>query len=176
MAEFNKSWFFAGGWAIDLFLGRETRHHDDVEIALFRGDQLDLKAFLKDWEMKYVRKGEFYHWEDEFLELPIHEIHARNPLNGEHLEILLNEMEDGEWRFRRNLSIFYPCQSVWSYTDSGIPYLNPEIVVLYKAKNIREKDEQDFLAVKDHLKSEAKTWLQDAIRKHCPNHKWLYLL
>jgi len=27
----RQPWFVAGGWVIDLFLGRETRHHQDGE-------------------------------------------------------------------------------------------------------------------------------------------------
>ena len=49
MNSFNKTWFIAGGWAIDLFLGKETREHKDLEIALFRKDQLNLKEYLKKW-------------------------------------------------------------------------------------------------------------------------------
>ena len=48
MAKFNKTWFIAGGWAIDLFLGKETREHKDIEIAIFRKDQLNLKTYLKE--------------------------------------------------------------------------------------------------------------------------------
>jgi hypothetical protein len=71
MLGFNKTWIFAGGWAIDLFIGKETRQHQDIEIAIFRKDQLHLKKYLKEWEFKKVIKGEFYSWENEFLELPI---------------------------------------------------------------------------------------------------------
>jgi Aminoglycoside-2''-adenylyltransferase len=35
MLGFNKTWIFAGGWAIDLFIGKETRQHQDIEIAIF---------------------------------------------------------------------------------------------------------------------------------------------
>jgi len=91
MSGFNKTWFFAGGWAIDLFIGRETRQHQDIEIALFRKDQLNLKEYLKEWDFKKVIKGKFYAWENEFLELPIHEVHALNKSNGDKLEVLLNE-------------------------------------------------------------------------------------
>ena len=28
MAEFNKTWGIAGGWAIDLFIGKESREHN----------------------------------------------------------------------------------------------------------------------------------------------------
>ncbi|MDP9726786.1 hypothetical protein P4574_19715 [Priestia megaterium] len=59
LSDFDKPWFFAGGWAIDLFIGRETRNHSDIEIALYRKDQLEIKAYLKEWDFKKVVKGEF---------------------------------------------------------------------------------------------------------------------
>jgi hypothetical protein len=31
-------WWIAGGWALDLFMGRQTRAHNDIEISVFRGD------------------------------------------------------------------------------------------------------------------------------------------
>jgi hypothetical protein len=66
MSGFNKPWFFAGGWAIDLFIGKQTRPHQDIEIAIFRSDQLHLKKYLKEWELKKVINGEFYPWKNEF--------------------------------------------------------------------------------------------------------------
>ncbi|MGM7683701.1 nucleotidyltransferase domain-containing protein [Cytobacillus sp. Hm23] len=38
MSSYNKPWFIAGGWAIDLFIGKQTRPHHDLEIAIFRKD------------------------------------------------------------------------------------------------------------------------------------------
>ncbi|WP_458354212.1 nucleotidyltransferase domain-containing protein [Peribacillus frigoritolerans] len=176
LSGFNKTWFFAGGWAIDLFIGRETREHQDIEIALLREDQLYLKEYLKEWDFKKVIKGKFYTWENEFLELPIHEIHALNKSNGDKLEVLLNETKENDWKFRRDLTISHPLKSVWSYSDTGIPYLNPEIVLLYKVKNTREKDHQDFMAIIDKLDNQRKKWLHYAIQLHEPEHKWLQFL
>ncbi|MFJ7744735.1 nucleotidyltransferase domain-containing protein [Peribacillus sp. NPDC097295] len=176
MSGFNKPWFFAGGWAIDLFIGRETRPHQDMEIALFRSDQLILKEYLKDWDFKKVVKGRFYPWGNEFLELPIHELYALNTTNGDELEVLLNEEKDGAWTFRRDRTITHPLKSVWSYSDTGIPYLNPEIVLLYKVKNTREKDHQDFMSIVDLLDDERKQWLRNAIQLHEPEHTWLRFL
>lgn len=176
MNSFNKTWFIAGGWAIDLFLGKETREHKDLEIALFRKDQLNLKEYLKEWDFKKVVKGEFHNWGNEFLELPTHEIHATNKLNGDNIEILLNETKDNNWIFRRDLRISSPLDLVWSYSDTGIPYLNPEIVLLYKARNTREKDHQDFYTIKDYLDNEKKQWLRSALELHEPRHKWIQFL
>jgi hypothetical protein len=35
MQRFERPSCIAGGWAIDLFLGRMTRPHKDIEIAIF---------------------------------------------------------------------------------------------------------------------------------------------
>ena len=38
MAGFPQPWYVAGGWAIDLFGGRVTRAHEDLEVAVCRRD------------------------------------------------------------------------------------------------------------------------------------------
>ena len=130
----------AGGWAIDLFTGMETRDHSDIEIAILREDQLALKGALPDWSFKKVIGGEFFPWTDELLELPVHEIHGVHKQKGERLEVLLNEARDGKWIFRREPSISFPESSLFLYSNEGIPYLHPAVVLLYKAKNFRKKD------------------------------------
>lgn len=42
---------------IELFIGKETREHKDVDIAIFRKDQLYPKKYLKEWEFKKVMSG-----------------------------------------------------------------------------------------------------------------------
>ncbi|PPA69535.1 nucleotidyltransferase domain-containing protein [Jeotgalibacillus proteolyticus] len=176
MDGFDKPWFFAGGWAIDLFIGHETRVHNDIELAVFRKDQQYLKRHLRGWDFKKVINGQFHTWENEHVELPIHEIHASNAANGDDLEVLLNETNNNEWKFRRDTRISSPLDSVWSVSKTGIPYLNPEIVLLYKAKNTREKDHQDFIAAMNYLEKEKKRWLKSALELHQPEHKWLRFL
>src|SRR5262245_20625256 len=73
-------WGVAGGWALDLFLNRVTREHHDIEIAIFRADQLALQEYLfqRDWSMQYVRDHNFHPWSrGDKLELPIHEVWCR---------------------------------------------------------------------------------------------------
>jgi len=173
MENFKWSWFIAGGWAIDLHIGKESRIHKDIEIAIFRKDQLKLKNYLQDWEFKKVISGKFHPWENVYLELPTHEIHAVNELNKDEMEVLLNETNGDKWKFRREMSISSPIKEIYSYTVEGVPYLNPEIVLLYKVKNTREKDHQDFMTVKDYLNPQQRRWLSDAIQIHEPQHVWL---
>jgi len=35
---FKGFWCVAGGWAIDMFLGKQTRPHEDMEIVVLRRD------------------------------------------------------------------------------------------------------------------------------------------
>jgi hypothetical protein len=57
-----------------------------------------------------------------------------------------------------------------------MPYLNPEITLLYKTKNTRKKDHDDFITVKDFLSEKQKEWLKNAIILQEPNHRWIDLL
>jgi len=59
---------------------------------------------------------------------------------------------------------------------AGIPYLVPEIVLLFKAKHARPKDGADFDEMLPHLESSAKAWLADALARVHPGHAWLQRL
>src|SRR5205809_5719870 len=82
MAGFPRPWFFAGGWALDVWLGRVARTHEDIEIAIFRRDQEEIRRHLAGWEFEKVVQTPTGHrperWrEGEVLDLPTHEIRAR---------------------------------------------------------------------------------------------------
>lgn len=176
LSKFNGQWGIAGGWAIDLFIGQKTRCHSDIEVAILRADQLELKHALPDWTFAKAVKGELVSWDEEWLQLPVHEIHSVHKLNDERVEFLLNETSGGAWIFRRDSSITFSACSLFLNPNEGIPYLNPAIVLLYKAKNSRAKDHADFYAVHDLLKTEDKEWLRNALQVHVPSHKWIHEL
>ncbi len=133
LSDYDKTWFIAGGWAIDLFLGRETRSHGDIEIAIFRIDQFSLKSYLEDWEIKKVIDGTFHEWKNEQLVHPIYELHASHKHSNMKMEILLNENYQSDWIFRRDSRIKLHEKSIFNISEDGIPYLKPEIILLYKA-------------------------------------------
>lgn len=175
LQNFQPEWFVAGGWAIDLFLGEETRYHSDVEIAVFRQDQIALRNYLDGWILKKAVSGKLIEWQHgEILKLPVHEIHCFNSESKpDRLEVLLNELDGDEWRFRRNPRICKPRSEIFLTSNRGVKFLRPEIVLLYKSKNPRPKDEQDFDNVLENLGADSTNWLRNALVNCYPNHLWL---
>lgn len=174
LATFNRPWFIAGGWAIDLFAERKTRDHEDVDVAILRADQAALRAHLRQWSFEKVVRMKREIWrEGEWLGPPVHEIRAtreggRPPL----LELLLNEADAGLWRFRRNPAVTRPLERIGMRTRNGIPFLAPEIILLYKAREPKGKDDEDFGEAEPRLKEEARGWLLRALEACHPGHAW----
>jgi hypothetical protein len=55
----------------------------------------------------------------------------------------------------------------------GVPYLAPEIQLLYKAKNHRPKDDADFDAAVGLLSATQRRWLREALAVHHPGDPWI---
>ena len=91
------------------------------------------------------------------------------------LEFLLNEGDAEEWVFRRNSRVSMPLKRAFSQALE-LPYLAPEIVLLFKAKDPRDKDEADFLAALPRLEEPRLDWLSEAIGSCHPGHPWLKAL
>ncbi|MBK9710535.1 MAG: hypothetical protein IPO81_04245 [Kouleothrix sp.] len=128
---FERPWY-RRGWAIDLFLGYQTRPHKDIEIAIFRSDQRALYEHLAGWQAEQVVESRRQPWRGEWLAPPVHEIHARRPHgNPGQLEILLDEREGDLWRFRRNPAIVLPVALLGVRSSLGVPLLAPEVALLY---------------------------------------------
>jgi len=178
LAGFDRPWFIVGGWAIDLYLGRVTRPHGDVDVGLLRVDQHALRLYLSGWEFRKVEGGNLEAWEEgEWLEAPVHELHARGE-DGDprQIEFLLNESSGDVWVFRRNHAVTRPLGEIHLRTPSGTPFLAPEVVLLYKAKNTTATDELDFRNVRASLGEKARNWLRDALEVCHPGHPWTAVL
>ena len=169
-------WAVAGGWAIDLFLGRVTRPHADVDIAVWRDEQQRLREALPGWHFSVADSGQLRPWISETLiALPLHELHATSPDEQSTVEFLFNERRDGEWLFRRKPEIRLALSE--AIQDEGsLPRLAPEVVLLYKSKAPRATDAADFHHVLPHLSSGARKWLSDALTSVDSAHPWLATL
>lgn len=182
---FDRPWLVAGGWAIDLYLGRSTRPHKDVDIAIFRQDQLRLQGYLEGWGLYIAESGKLQRWQPgEYIELPLHGIWAYAPGREPErlvdptiedypdLEFLFNERSETDWLFRKDLSI-KRALTVALMQRNGIPFLAPEIVLLYKSSGMRATDIDDFLLTKEAMSEEQLAWLRKAIERGGSQHPWL---
>lgn len=170
MRGFPAPWCVAGGWALDLFLGRVTRAHSDVEVAIFRQDQARLHSQFVNWTFHKVADGQRKIWSaSDFLMLPVHEIHARSADDPPHtIEFLLNERDDACWIFRRNISIHLPLEHAIVRVSAGLPVLCPAIVLLFKAKAPRPRDEADFQATIHEMDRARRAWLHSVLQVRHP--------
>lgn len=201
MANARFQWAVCGGFALDLFLDKDTRMHGDIDICVFERDREAILRYMlqKDWNV-YEFRGQgkvrllkdasssepgrnlmcvkeicdivkFYPSEDE--EILYHQFFHTGIRKLNYLEYLFNSMDgaclvfDREGRLKRELS------SAILFRD-GIPYLAPEIVLLYKASNPENADYQfDFEQAYVHMSDDQKEWFLHGIDVLYPDgHIW----
>lgn len=171
-------WWVAGGCALDLFLGRQYREHGDFDVGVLRCDSLQLLSALSNWEI--------FESQDGSLAQLRHGMAPRQDVNSLwcrppgsmlwNMEVLLDTGDTEFWAFRRQPQIRRPLTEVIRRTPDGLPYLAPEIQLLYKARAPRPRDQDDFAYVVQHLDAPARLWLQESLRATQPGHAWLTAL
>lgn len=177
-------WWIAGGWAIDLLLGKQTRPHGDTDILLLAPDQLAAKAYLdQDWVLYKTGQrtpSRLAPWpDDDYLEpdLGIHDVWVKQRVGGPwRFQLMLLPTAGDDWVFRRDKRIAGPIADMGWTTPAGLPVLNPEIQLLYKSRvhDRREKDQADFEAAVPALADSQKRWLAERIRLiYGEEHDWL---
>ena len=176
LSGFASPWWICGGWALDLFLNRETRRHDDLDVAVLRRDQLALHRHLRGWDLHYATpEHRLERWHGTHLDPPIHGIWARRSAEAVApwtCEFLLNEERGGHWVFRHNDAVTRPLDEIGAERD-GVPFLRPEIVLLYKSSEPSPKNQADFAAVRDQLSPSGTAWLRRALEAWDSQHPWV---
>lgn len=177
---FNRSqarWWIAGGYAIELAAGRPVREHTDVDVLLLRPDQLAVQRVLPGWEWHAADPpGTLRPWQPgEQLPADVHDVWCRPGADQPwRIQVMLDESRAGDWVSRRDQRIRLPVTSLGSVTADGIPYLSPEVQLLYKARKPRPKDEIDFAVILPILSQSQRQWLSDALMlAYGADHAWL---
>ncbi len=171
-------WWIAGGVAIDLFLGWTSRHHEDVDIEMFRRDRDVLFDVFEGWDLRTMSEGALSPWtRGEHIADEVFGIWGR-PTAGDPwaVEVILASGDGDQWRFRRDPRITMAKDLLLRQTRSGIRYCTPEVQLLYKAKRARAKDDIDLTRVLHLLTADQKQWLMDALEMTEPGHPWLLVL
>jgi hypothetical protein len=169
-------WYVCGGWAIDLFVGRVTREHKDVDICVARRDQAEARDYLlrRGWRLEKAFEGELSPWrEGEALAPSVHTVWCRSEAHDPgFVELLFDEIDDERFRFRREPTVTMPRARISFKSSSGLPVLAPEIVMLYKASRA-EEHAADFRSAAGSLDDEGRAWLRAALEKVYARHPWL---
>jgi hypothetical protein len=170
----NVPWCVAAGWAIDLCLGVRTRVHVDTEIAIPVGRFPDIRRALSEFDFDVVGSGHIWPLEEQAAFDVMHQTWVRDRTTGIYRLDVFREPHDGDvWICRRDETIRRPYFEVIHTTEDGIPYMVPEIVLLFKAKHDQPKDNADFASVTPLMDAGQRRWLIDALERLHPGHHWL---
>jgi len=171
-------WWLAGGWAVDAFVGRTTRGHGDIDIAVLRRDQPYLWALLRTWDIRVAHDGVLTPWDGHALVAPRHQFWVRH--HGDEswrFEILLEDTAGDAWLYRRDPRIAMPLADLGRVDAHGVPYLRPALALLYKSPAApaaaAERNAADFDACAPVLPESDRAWLKAVLPLVAPDHPWL---
>jgi hypothetical protein len=174
LAGLSTPWYVAAGWAIDLFRGRQTRQHADLEIGIPAPEFGAVRDALAGYRFEVVGAGRIWPLDSPAVHV-MHQTWVSEPGTGVYrLDVFREPQQDGAWVCRRDRSIRLPYERIIRRTEDGTPYLVPEIVLLFKAKWAGEpKNQADFAATVPLLDAAAAGWLRWALQRVHPGHPWI---
>jgi hypothetical protein len=176
LAGLTLPWCVAAGWALDLFHGAQTRPHHDLEIAVPAALFPEVAARFEDCRFGVPQDGELVPATPGTMRTS-HQTWAWEPATGKwRFDVFREPHDDETWICRRDQNIRRPYHEIIEQTPGGIPYLAPEIVLLFKAKDTRDKDEADFHGILPKLDRRRRRWLNDALASTSPAHPWRNIL
>jgi hypothetical protein len=185
---FGADWFLCGGWAADAWLGRQTRDHGDVDVAVFHHDHAAILEHLAGWALvahdPNVPDDTSEQWTGRWLDPPAH-VHVPRP--GSSLatstalthaefefEFILVEGTERHWILDTARGVTVPRERGIRPSPWCVPTAAPEIVLLVKAcGGMRPRDEHDFFALLPVLTTGQRSWLRESLEAVRHDHPWL---
>ena len=174
LAGTSAPWCVAAGWALDLFRGMQTRDHGDIEIAIPAAAFPEIRDRFPGYVFDVVSSGRI--WKDASPDVlaVTHQTWLRDVATGNYLLDVFREPHDGEtWICRHDETIRLPYSEIIHHTPGGIPYLAPELVLLFKAKHARPKDQADFDETIPQMTAAQRQTLAGFLARAHPGHRWL---
>lgn len=171
-------WWIAGGWALDLYTGNQSRPHKDLDVGILRRDAAQVLASLVSWDVYEAKNGVLSrlaagaHPRANVFSLWCRPAQTQLWV----LELMLDEAQDEHWVYRRHGQIRRSLDSAIRRNPQGIPYLSPEIQLLYKSQRPRAEDHADFRRVLPKIEPAGRDWLRECLEATDPAHPWLALL
>lgn len=176
LAGFGRPWWIIGGRSIEAATGFR-REHEDTDISILAADVPEFVSFLSDrWHVWNNVSGVLHPLGGEWktVEEPDSQLWLRaNAASPWVLDVPLTPDRDGQWTNKRIAGHVARVEDVTWLDSDGIRYLRPEIVLVYKARLRRPKDDLDFEAVLAVLPGERREWMREALAGVAPDHPWL---
>lgn len=182
LADFPCRWWLGGGWAIDAWLGTQSREHEDIEICVARDDQAQIFSYCATWQFFSPVNDQWAPWPPgEPLVAPRFMLQLQRAADTiapsdmpPTFEFLLNEVHDQEWTFLRDPRVRMPVEQVSTLSPWGMPVAKPELILLHKAVySPRPKDDHDLAQMLPHLRADQRAWLRDTIHAFYPENPWV---
>jgi hypothetical protein len=171
LAPVDAPWWIAGGQAIDLWLGRTTRAHLDLDVQVLRRDQERFRVHLAGWELASAHEGALTPWTHGDVPDAANAVWCRPAgASAWSFELLLAPADGDRWVFRRDARISRPLADVGVTVAAAIPVVAPEIQLLFKAKRARPRDEADLANVLPVLDDTRRAWLAASLALVHPGH------
>ena len=197
----NINWAFCGGYAIDLFLGKQTRKHVDIDICVFEKDRNTIidHMLASGWEvyefrgmgrlrkltaemssesgrnLMCLKKGcklvDFYPCDEPGLLYYV--FHHAGMEEFDYIEFLFNNTEAGKFVFNKERGLYRDIEKA-ILTDGKNRYLAPEIALMYKAANADDENcRHDYMNAAIELNEEQREWLINGLDLCYPHdHPW----
>jgi hypothetical protein len=148
----HANWFLCGGYSIDLFVGRQTRSHSDVDIGIYRSEIEDALRCVENG-IVYVcdPPGSVTRWNGEPIPEHVNDIWvASSEEDCWILQILIFTDVGEKVVFKRDKNVSWT-KAVHTIESKGYRILNPAITLLYKASRgkFEEKDAMDITTLID---------------------------
>jgi hypothetical protein len=175
LTNVSRPWCIVGGWALDLWLGEQTRAHGDIEFTLLREDFPVFRSKLGDLFAYSVKDGVLTLLPTSQLPGPeIKQVWCFDPnAKAWRVDIMIEGGTQDMWVYKRECSVRFPRADMVRLSSKGIPYLRPAATLLFKARHTRPKDEIDFHRTLPTLPYEEVTWLKTHLISLHPRHEWL---
>ena len=163
-------WWIAGGRAARV--GAPVRHHEDTDVAVRMQDLGELRAALRDWHLWEANSGTLRPLlPGDTLTEGCDQLWARRDAHHPwQLDFALDPSTD-RWVFKRDPRVRLPWDRAVR-TVHGVPFLRPEVALVYKAHLDRPKDRADLAAA--CLDPGARAWLASTLEQ-LGQHTWARL-